>query len=143
MKRQEIQVGQCYGCEITRRWRKVLILAESPLGGWYALNLETGKRITIKSAKRLSKWEETHLLRHYPLRYEWLYWVGKLVKNRETKEVLIATAPDDMPLRMWVWTRYGQYGCPMPFPADHMVFFGKIDSLYEELPNDYVRNDCG
>lgn len=53
MKTAEIQVGGVYYAKVSGRVVPVLILRESPHGGWHGLNEATRRDVRIKSARRL------------------------------------------------------------------------------------------
>ncbi len=53
MKKNEVQIGNTYTAKVSGKIAKVRIDAESRHGGWDATNLETKKKVRIKSAQRL------------------------------------------------------------------------------------------
>ena len=53
MKKNEVQIGGVYTAKVTNKVVQVRIDAESRYGGWEATNLETGKKVRIKSPTRL------------------------------------------------------------------------------------------
>jgi len=53
MKKNEVQIGSTYTAKVSGKIAKVRIDAESRYGGWDATNLETKKKVRIKSAQRL------------------------------------------------------------------------------------------
>jgi hypothetical protein len=53
MKKTEVQIGAQYWANVSGKRCEVRIDGERPRGGWDATNLATGKRIVIKSARRL------------------------------------------------------------------------------------------
>ena len=53
MKKNEVQIGQVYVARVSDRLANVRIEAENRYGGWDGTNLETGKKVRIKSAQRL------------------------------------------------------------------------------------------
>jgi hypothetical protein len=53
MKRNDIKVGGTYVAKVTGKLARIRIDAEDPNGGWSATNLETKRRVRIKSARRL------------------------------------------------------------------------------------------
>ncbi len=53
MKKNEVQIGSTYAAKVSGKIAKVRIDAESRHGGWDATNLETKKKVRIKSAQRL------------------------------------------------------------------------------------------
>ncbi|MCC6910000.1 MAG: winged helix-turn-helix domain-containing protein [Phycisphaerales bacterium] len=53
MKKNEVQIGSTYTAKVSGKIAKVRIDAENRNGGWDATNLETKKKVRIKSAQRL------------------------------------------------------------------------------------------
>ena len=53
MKRNAIQIGRVYTAKVSGRLTSVRIDNANPHGGWDATNLATGKKVRIKSARRL------------------------------------------------------------------------------------------
>jgi hypothetical protein len=53
MKKNEVQIGGTYRAKVTDKVVSVRIDAENPHGGWDATNLETNRKVRIKSAQRL------------------------------------------------------------------------------------------
>ncbi|MCL4197696.1 MAG: hypothetical protein KJZ69_09410 [Phycisphaerales bacterium] len=53
MKKNEIRIGGTYTAKVSGKIAKVRIDAESRHGGWDATNIETKKKVRIKSAQRL------------------------------------------------------------------------------------------
>ena len=53
MKTNEIDIGGIYVAKVTGKLAKVRIERENAHGGWDATNLETNRRVRIKSARRL------------------------------------------------------------------------------------------
>ncbi len=53
MKKNEVQIGSTYTAKVSGNIAKVRIDAENRNGGWDATNLETKKKVRIKSAQRL------------------------------------------------------------------------------------------
>ena len=53
MKKNEVQIGGVYRAKVTDKLVSVRIDAENRHGGWDATNLETNRKIRIKSAQRL------------------------------------------------------------------------------------------
>lgn len=53
MKKSEVKVGETYVCKVSGRLAQVRIEAESPFGGWRAVNVRTGRAVRIRSAQRL------------------------------------------------------------------------------------------
>jgi len=55
MKKSDVKIGNQYKAKVTNKVVTVQILAENPHGGWDAKNLETGKKVRIKSTQRLRR----------------------------------------------------------------------------------------
>lgn len=53
MKKSEVKIGGRYTCKVSGKLTTVQITAESPYGGWDAMNLTTHRATRIKSAQRL------------------------------------------------------------------------------------------
>ena len=53
MKREQIEIGQVYRAKVTDKLVPVRIEAENPHGGWDGTNLNTNRKVRIKSAQRL------------------------------------------------------------------------------------------
>jgi hypothetical protein len=53
MKKNQVEIGKTYLAKITNKVVQVRIDAESRYGGWDATNLETGKKVRIKSPAKL------------------------------------------------------------------------------------------
>ena len=53
MKRNATQIGKVYTAKVTDKLVPVRIDGENRHGGWDATNLATGKKVRIKSARRL------------------------------------------------------------------------------------------
>lgn len=53
MRRNEVKVGETYDVRVSGAIAPVRITSEHPLGGWEGRNERTGRRIRIKSARRL------------------------------------------------------------------------------------------
>ena len=53
MKKNEVKIGGVYTAKVTNKVVQVRIDAESRYGGWDATNMETGKKVRIKSPTRL------------------------------------------------------------------------------------------
>jgi hypothetical protein len=53
MKKNEVKIGGTYTAKVTNKVVQVRIDAESRYGGWDGTNIQTGKKIRIKSAQRL------------------------------------------------------------------------------------------
>jgi len=54
MKNNEVKIGGVYHAKVTNKRVEVRIDEVKPSGGWSATNLATNKKITIKSAQRLT-----------------------------------------------------------------------------------------
>jgi len=55
MKKDQVQVGRAYVAKVSGQLAHVRIDAESRFGGWDATNVDTGRRVRIKSAQRLRR----------------------------------------------------------------------------------------
>lgn len=55
MKAKDVQIGQVYRAKVSGKITKVRIINESAHGGWEGVNLETGRKIRIKTGRRLRK----------------------------------------------------------------------------------------
>jgi len=55
MKKQDVQTGSTYIAKVSGALAKVRITGTSPYGGWYAVNLATGRQIRVRSAARLRR----------------------------------------------------------------------------------------
>ncbi len=53
MKKKEVQVGKAYVVKVSGKLTHVRIDSIREAGGWFGTNLNTGKKVTIKSAQRL------------------------------------------------------------------------------------------
>ncbi len=53
MKKNEVKIGGTYTAKVNGKVAKVRIDAENPHGGWDATNLETNRKVRIKTAQRL------------------------------------------------------------------------------------------
>jgi hypothetical protein len=53
MKKNEVKIGGVYTAKVTNKVVQVRIDAESRYGGWDATNMETGKKVRIKSPAKL------------------------------------------------------------------------------------------
>ena len=53
MKKNEVRIGGTYRAKVTDKLVSVRIDAENPSGGWDATNLDTNRKVRIKSAQRL------------------------------------------------------------------------------------------
>ena len=53
MKKNEVEIGGVYTAKVNGKVVKVRIDAENPHGGWDATNLETNRKVRIKTAQRL------------------------------------------------------------------------------------------
>lgn len=55
MKTASIQIGHLYTAKVSGQIVPVRIVAESPYGGWDAMNTQTGRRVRIRTARRLRR----------------------------------------------------------------------------------------
>lgn len=55
MRRQNVELGAVYVAKVSGRLCRVRIVRLSRYGGWDARNLETGRPVRIKSARRLRR----------------------------------------------------------------------------------------
>ena len=55
MKKHEVTVGGVYAAKVSGKVVPVRITAESPYGGWQAVNLQTERAVRIRSAARLRR----------------------------------------------------------------------------------------
>ena len=53
MKKNQVKIGRTYTAKVNGKVAKVRIDAENPHGGWDATNLETKRKVRIKTAQRL------------------------------------------------------------------------------------------
>ena len=53
MKKADVHIGHTYRAKVSGRLTAVRITGASPYGGWDAVNVETRRRVRIKSAQRL------------------------------------------------------------------------------------------
>jgi len=53
MKKNEVKIGGTYTAKVNGKVAKIRIDAENPHGGWDATNLETNRKVRIKTAQRL------------------------------------------------------------------------------------------
>ena len=53
MKKNEVKIGGVYRAKVTDKVVSVRIDVENPSGGWDATNLDTNRKVRIKSAQRL------------------------------------------------------------------------------------------
>jgi hypothetical protein len=53
MRQNEVQIGKVYLVKVSERLVRVRIDSANPRGGWEGTNLSTGRRVRIKSARRL------------------------------------------------------------------------------------------
>ncbi len=53
MKKSEVKIGGTYTAKVNEKVVRVRIDAENPHGGWDATNLETNRKVRIKTAQRL------------------------------------------------------------------------------------------
>jgi hypothetical protein len=55
MKKNDVETGATYVAKVSGKLARVRIERESPHGGWDATNVDTGRRVRIKSAQRLRR----------------------------------------------------------------------------------------
>ena len=55
MKKNDVEIGAAYVAKVSGKLARVRIERESPYGGWEAVNVDTGRRVRIKSAQRLRR----------------------------------------------------------------------------------------
>ncbi len=55
MKKNNVDIGATYAAKVSGKLARVRIERESPYGGWDATNVDTGRRVRIKSAQRLRR----------------------------------------------------------------------------------------
>jgi Mg-chelatase subunit ChlI len=55
MKKDQVQIGGTFVAKVSGKLAKVRIDAESRFGGWDATNVDTGRKVRIKSAQRLRR----------------------------------------------------------------------------------------
>ncbi len=55
MKKNDVETGATYVAMVSGKLARVRIERESPHGGWDATNVDTGRRVRIKSAQRLRR----------------------------------------------------------------------------------------
>lgn len=53
MKKEQVKIGALYVAKVSGKMTTVKIEAESCFGGWDAVNMSTGRKVGIKSARRL------------------------------------------------------------------------------------------
>jgi len=53
MKKSNVKVGETYRCKVSGELTDVRITGENPHGGWDAVNVETNRKVRIKSPQRL------------------------------------------------------------------------------------------
>ena len=53
MQKQNVHIGTTYIVKVSRTLAKVRLTRERPRGGWYGINLATGREIRIRTAARL------------------------------------------------------------------------------------------
>jgi len=53
MNANQVQIDGYYTCKVDHKLTIVHVIDENPAGGWTAINTKTGKRIHVKTAKRL------------------------------------------------------------------------------------------
>ncbi len=55
MKKDQVQIGGTYVAKVSGLLTAVRIDAAAPTGGWFGTNVETGRKVRIKSAQRLRR----------------------------------------------------------------------------------------
>ncbi len=55
MKKNDVETGATYVAKVSGKLARVRIERENPHGGWDATNVDTGRRVRIKSAQRLRR----------------------------------------------------------------------------------------
>jgi hypothetical protein len=60
MKKNEVRIGAVYLAKVSGALTQVRIASECMSGGWYAVNLATGRTIRIRSAARLRQEVRLH-----------------------------------------------------------------------------------
>ena len=55
MKKHEIQIGGRYVAKVSGRLTTICIVQASPLGGWSAINVATGRGVRVRTAARLRR----------------------------------------------------------------------------------------
>jgi hypothetical protein len=58
MKAKDVKVGAVYSVRVSGVMARVRIVEESTLGGWWGVDEGTGRRIRLKSARRLQQYLE-------------------------------------------------------------------------------------
>jgi hypothetical protein len=58
MRNSDVRVGAVYEARVSGRLVPVRVVAAHPAGGWEAINLATGRRLHLKSARRLRRAQE-------------------------------------------------------------------------------------
>ena len=53
MQKQNVHIGTTYIVKVSGTLTKLRITREHPRGGWYGINLATGREIRIRTAARL------------------------------------------------------------------------------------------
>ena len=53
MKKNEVEIGKVYIVKVSGRLTRVRLTGENPYGGWDGINVTTGRKVRIKSARRL------------------------------------------------------------------------------------------
>jgi len=55
MKKAQVTIGNTYSAKVSGNIARVRIDGECPYGGWNGTNLDTGRKVRIKSAQRLRR----------------------------------------------------------------------------------------
>lgn len=55
MRNKDVEVGRCYHAKVSGRRAIVSVDAVHPWGGWVGTNQQTGRKVKIKSGRRLHR----------------------------------------------------------------------------------------
>ena len=55
MKKKDVSIGNVYLVTVSGKRARVRITGESPYGGWDGLNIDTRRKVRIKTAGRLQR----------------------------------------------------------------------------------------
>lgn len=55
MKKAEVEIGAVYIAKVSGKLARVQIIGITAYGGWYGLNLDTGRDVLIRGAQRLRR----------------------------------------------------------------------------------------
>ena len=142
MKKAEVKIGQTYIAKVSGILSPVKILGDSSYGGWDGMNIQTKRRVRIKTAGRLRRRVDTPTstvpsnLPLFPKCEPWEFWTGQKCCNQQTGEVYIATASISWDYRMKTWREALQQSkqddtkcsCPSPMPEGHLMFEGNLQA---------------